>query len=565
MYTNSLKIGGVSDMRRWNSLTGGLLFAFFVALLMTVPRSQGATTTIYVSQSGGTFSGGTACNGQTAISVATFNSTTLTAGETVYLCGTITSEVAPKNGGAAGNPVLLQWDTGASVQSCNLGGAVSVSGLSYLTFDLGGNSTAVECPNNGVGLSASIDGTSAFASGTYSGGNTSWNGWSNIEIRNGTIGPVFQYSGTGSVGFDSICISGGEGANNTYLHNVTLTGCAEGMEIDPTGTSTDQFSYITSGASVGRVLNYANGASSNFTSTGSFHNSDVNFTSVWVVPGDYEHYEALHIYNTGNSGSQDKIVFQIYDNYWHGSSPSTNNAGSTALIFTGEGGSSCSASSTNTVTAFNNLIVDSGNSGTGFSQGTGGYFYMQDCEQTFNVYNNTIVMNGTSNPCYRFLETGGTTPLVWNVKNNVCIGGGGASYGAYWDAKTSTMNFSNNDYYNIGSGGWQIGNNTYTFAQWQSQISGDTSSITTNPNLSASYLVQNTSSPVYQTGTNLTSLGNSLLDVGAPQTFGQSGACGTGCVARSSSAAWDMGAYPFGGSTATQAPNPPTGLTATVQ
>jgi hypothetical protein len=527
------------------SLIGGLF------LLCPAVRA----TTIYVAQTAGTFSGGTACNGQTAISVSTFNSTTLSAGETVYLCGTITSQVVPNNGGSSGNPVLIQWDSGASVQVCNTGGgAVYLDAVSYVTLDLGGNTTAVECPNNGSGLTTDEDGTFAISS--------NGNGWSNIEIRNGTVGPEFQYSGTADNGFNSLCINGGYGANSTYIHNVTITGCSEGMEIDPTATSTDQFSYITSGTSVGRVLNYANGATGNYTATGSFHDNSINFTSVWIVPGDYEHFEVVHQYNTGDSASdQDKMVMQLYNNYFYGSSPSTNNAGSTALLFMGEGGSSCSANSTNTVEAFDNLIVDSGGSGTGFSQGTGGYFYMQDCEQTYSVYNNTIIMNGTSNPCYRFLETAGTTGNTWNVKNNICVGGGGASYGAYFDA-LPTMNFAYNDYYGIGSGGWQIGSGTYTFAQWQSQISGDTDSITTNPGLTGSYTISSTSSAAYQAGTNLTSLGITALDAGAPASQGESGACGSGCVARPSSGNWDLGAYEYG--TAATQPAAPTNLVVVV-
>src|ERR1039458_8383908 len=67
------------------------LALMFVCLLAFARYSSAATT--YVSQSGGTFSGGSACNGQTAESVATFNSSQ-TASATYELCGVITTPLA---------------------------------------------------------------------------------------------------------------------------------------------------------------------------------------------------------------------------------------------------------------------------------------------------------------------------------------------------------------------------------------------------------------------------------------------------------------------------------------
>ena len=104
-----------------------------------------------------------------------------------------------------------------------------------------------------------------------------------------------------------------------------------------------------------------------------------------------------------------------------------------------------------------------------------------------------------------------------------------------------------NDFYALaGSGGIVMvaGGSSYTSVPlWVSGTGLDTHSITTNPNLTASYLL-NSGSPAIGTGTNLTSLGIAGLDIGAPQTFGVGGSCGTGCQVRPASGPWDMGAYP---------------------
>ncbi len=67
-------------------------FIVFLGLLLFAALAGPAgATTRYVSQSGGTFSSGTACSGQNAISVSAFNSSRSSPGDVNYLCGTITT------------------------------------------------------------------------------------------------------------------------------------------------------------------------------------------------------------------------------------------------------------------------------------------------------------------------------------------------------------------------------------------------------------------------------------------------------------------------------------------
>lgn len=556
-YKDASVVGTKSPYARRSIVKAVVTLSLLLPALLLFAASARATT-IYVSQNGGTFSGGSACNGQTAISASTFNSTTLSVGETVYLCGTITSQLAPKNGGSSGNVVTLQWDTGASVQVCNTTAAVNIGGLSYLTLDLGGNSTALECPNNGIGLSTQTEAIGIGDAGR---------GWSHIEIRHGTIGPIFVYSGTSNSGFGSVCINGSYAPSYSHIHHLTFSGCAYGIQYQIAGnTDSDEFDHNTVGTSVGSFLWYADGVDATYTaSNGSVHDNDFNYSSVWSVPGGYEHYEVMDIYNRGpDNGAHDAITnFQIYNNYFHGSSP--NNSGSTAMLEMSWGLNNCGTTSTAEIKIFNNLIVDAGG-GEGWSSESGGFFYDQGCDHTVSVYNNTMIgTNNSINSCFETLEGVGAANSVntWTVKNNICTTMQFAFYNPQSVAPTTfTENY--NDFYNIlasGFGGYMWKNaDYYTLASWRSVTGQDANSITTNPNLSASY-VPNTGSPVIGVGTNLTSLGITALDTGAPQTFGVTGACGTGCLSRPSSGAWDLGAYQSGSAVA--APNPPTNLTAT--
>ena len=91
-------------------------------LILVLLCAPALATTRYIAQTAGTFSGGTACNGQTTITAATFSALTNSAGDLNYVCGTITgttgtSILTVKGNGASGNPITLKFDTGATLSS----------------------------------------------------------------------------------------------------------------------------------------------------------------------------------------------------------------------------------------------------------------------------------------------------------------------------------------------------------------------------------------------------------------------------------------------------------------
>lgn len=459
----------------------------------------------------------------------------------VHLCGTITSVLTALGSGATGHPITITWETGASMTACDITGSFRLTGRSFIAMDLGGNSTAITCPNNGIGLATAIN-----AIGISDGGS----GFSNIEIHNGTVGPFFVYSGGTNSGFSSACISTAAGASS-HIHHLYLKGCANTIvyTLSTSGSTNDEFDHLTGDSSCGRFIDYTDGTDGTYTSSNpSIHDNDVDYTSVWAVAGGFQHYEIVHTYIRGSSGSDDHILnLQIYNNYFHGATP--GNSGSTGGIFVGTGVASLGTGSL-TVKIFNNLFKNTAG-GIGWSSGSGGFIYEQDALHTIEVYNNTIDgADTTTDSCVESIVSTSTNNTL-TVRNNICENIQFAYYNPQSTGPTLTSNL--NDFYTIrnsGNGGYEYRNTVYnTLAGYQGASSQDAGSIITIPGLNADYTITSTGSAAYQFGANLTSLGITALDTGAPQTFGVTGACGTGCVARSASAAWDAGAFPFAAGT----------------
>ncbi len=520
-------------------------FLVFLFMLLFMHGTANAAD-VYYAQAAGGAGGGSSCTDAKALPISSW-----TAGNTYHLCGTITSAITVGASGSSGSPITLQWEPNTSLAVCSTSGALRIGGRSNLVIDLGGNSAAITCPNNGNALSSTIDAVAITDAGS---------GWTNVEIRNGTIGPMFVKTDTGNTGFNSSCIQGTTNVSSSHIHHINFKGCANTIEysMGPSSSTNDEFDHNTADGSVGRFIDYANGVDATYTSTNAkIHDNDVNYSSVWGVPAGYQHYEIIHVFNRGSGSSSDKITnLQIYNNYFHGQVPV---GGTTAGIFIGEGLSSCDPASFTSVKIFNNLFVNTPGGGA-WSAGSGGFIYDQDCEHTIEVYNNTIDGgDNTVNSCFEIGAAGSGVGAAWTVYNNICQNIQFAF--AYPTNGSATLVSNNNLFYNIkssGWGGWQWKGNTgnTSFANWKSVTGQDaTSSNGTAPGLSPNYTISGTSSLAHtMSGVDLTSLNTSSLNTGAPLSFGVSGACGAGCVARVADGSWDLGAYAFGQSG--PAPNP---------
>ena len=181
---------------------------------------------------------------------------------------------------------------------------------------------------------------------------------------------------------------------------------------------------------------------------------------------------------------------------------------------------------------YNNVVTASGCSGSCNGPSNGGIAVgnSNSVAYTAFVYNNTCDDSGNGRNCFSLDYSGS------KGENNIAVG----SQYYFWSdvSSPSGLTVDYNDHYNQSVG---VNNNGCPGC--------DTHSISTNPTLNSDYTIPSTS-PAKGTGVNLTSLSITGLDTGAPQFFGVSYACGTGCVARPSTGAWDMGAYPYGTSQA---------------
>ncbi|HEY2822488.1 MAG TPA: hypothetical protein VGJ06_15695 [Candidatus Acidoferrum sp.] len=511
-------------------------------LAATALSSSASQSDVYIGQSASGAADGSSCANQLAASF--FNSgsnwgnggTQIGPGTTVHLCGTITSALNAQGSGANGNTITIQWEKGASLSVCNSTAALQVSTKSYFTIDLGGNSAAITCPNNGTGLGSGTNAVGISANGNW---------MSHIEIRNGTIGPLYKYSCCGSDGLNSVAISLFGGTNN-HFHDLILNNANQGFSFqlgNNISSSGNEINNNNCASTIGRCIDYSNGDGSNVTDTaGKIHDNDITFGDGWYSGGgDFTHLESIRSFNYGGSNSNDHIVGElIYNNYIHGNS--TGDA--TSFIFIPEGLSSCSSNSTLSAKIYNNLMVLTGGGGPG-----DGFIFTQDCEHTLEIYNNTI--DGKNNSQMICMEIEGSQTTV-TFKNNICENVQTMIYNAH---AGPTLIADTNNYFNVGthgSNGWYWQGQEYeTLQAWQAATGQDKNSVTVNPGLNADYTIP-AGSAVAGLGVNLTSLAALDLDESKPITVGP-GAESASTVARLGSGNWDLGAY----STGLQSSNPP--------
>jgi len=523
-------------------------------------------TTRYIAQSAGTFSGGTACNGQTAITAATFNATSLTAGDIAYICGTITgstgtSLIVPHNGGSSGNNIQILFDTSATLTATywGTGGAIDLAGLSYVLVDGSPGSNCgwvaqAEVTCNGT-ITASANTTSTNNQPSYG---VELSGSSNIEVRGLNItNMLVQTKNSSTQGNNSTVLIDITNSTTILVHNNYGHDAHAGYQVQwSSGTSGPITIYnnVSANACEGYVA--ASGGSSPALSSLVIHDNESKDGNNWDSPAvdDYCHEDHFHAWAEAGGNGGTVTGMQVYNNTFHGDLGCNQNG---YIYFEADVGENTSP------LYFNNLLINTSSNASCPSglQATpaSGYIGLKGggsgggCAGTTGVYNNTIVGNITTatngNNFGIFLENGcagvdARNNLVDTDNTNIVLNSAGDSF--------SILNYT--DYYNFPtSGGCGAFYNhscgsIYTIAAWHTATGLDANSINSNPNLSASY-APNLGSPLIQAGVNLTSLSITALNTDE---------CGN---SRPLSAAWDIGAcqYASGGP-----PLPPTGLTATV-
>jgi hypothetical protein len=493
-------------------------------------QSTAKANDVYISQNGG--GNGSSCSSPLVYTY--FNTSSnwtsgapsgmqIGPGTTIHLCsgtysfagGTLCG-LSFQGGGSSVSPVTLVADQGAVVISApywagaSNGGGICSSGYSYVTIN-GMGSLTIEATANGTLLANQQD---------YGYGVWALTG-DNVTIENVTVSNIYVHActepianctdeggqNTGGIGAQGSnvtisgntihdakwCITGGVATGTTVadrsIFNNTIYNCDHGVAVGMGGTNS-----VLNGLSV--------------------HNNDISNFQNWDDAANNNHHDGIHIwsYNSGDSITGTLI----YDNYIHGDW----GAGMNSALF--------AEASTGIPSAyyFNNLVLDQS---TVSHQGAG----MIALEMNgVTVANNTMFASNVSisSTAMNFYGTG----VI--VDNNIAVGMVGAiqfQSGATWTT------IDHNDYYNIGTNGWNLNG---SFPSWQSSCSCDSHSTTSNPVFTSTYGL-GAGSAAIALGLNLAGDSVSALD------YDKAGAL------RPATGAWDAGAYDYGGSGTPQAPS----------
>lgn len=470
-------------------------------------------------------------------------------GNTLHSCGTFTfaagaTPFAFNYSGSSGSPITLLFEPGSAWNAPHWGlaGFISANGVSYITVDGGGPGGT-----NGI-VSATANGT-GIAGSTYTTTGINYTNVSNAEIKNLNINGIYFHTCTLPV---SSCTddSGNqtpmaiqcENCSNFVVDYNLIHDAYAGTFILPVSPGT------YSGISVHHneiyhcnwSLNIANAEPGATLAGPTIHDNKMHDWLNWGTDNNANHHDGVFVF-TGGSGPSSITGLQVFNNLLYGQLDAIS-----GFIYI-EDDSNASRPIT-TPYVFNNVVYfntvpSSTVAATFYDWSTGSYFF-----------NNTFILpsssgaNDLSGDLVYNTSSKGTT-----VRNNIIET---CTYGLNFNEGGANVASSDyNDIYNCADSVVYRGE-FYTLAAWTAANGNDANSKTTDPNLNANssppYQFNNTASPAYRTGANLTS----YCETAPALCFDATGA------SRPSTGNWDMGAYYFTGASE---PNPPTGLSASVQ
>lgn len=522
-----------------------------LAMIFIICCLPAAATTRYIAQGAGTFSGGTACNGQTAITPATWNATSESAGDISYVCGTITGSggstvLTFSWNGSSGNPIQLIFDTGASLQApyFNSSGAINVNAHTFITIN-GGTNGFIEATANGT------SGSNACPSGSCSNQQNSQgveNVGNNDIVENLGVYNMYVHTSTSDEAFDTLsidCIDTGK--SGVTAANVTITGntvhdCLTGIGFW-FGTSGGS-NYTVSNNTISRTcwgMDIIEGAGT-YPGIYIFGNKVYDHSN-WADNSAACHSNGLHLFQANACSSCVVNGLYLYNNEWDG----PNDAADTTVGGVQMDNNGGNAGVTNGY-MFNNVFswasTDCGSTcdaQLGLWTGSG-----------WGIYNNTFIGNATGSAVGAPLMSDDQSGVTLSFKNNLLT-----TSNTLMHLDTGLMLSGSPNYNVYANGGSPGGGATCSFGSnfsaWQSCIgsAGDANSryYATNPlplcnsTTDCSNAKPQAGSTAIGAGTNLYSICNGQPNPGlGALCFDKAG------VARPSNANWDAGAFQSGAS-----------------
>lgn len=519
--------------------------------------------TVFIAQSGGTFSGGSACNGQSTQAVSYFNSSgnwtsgtptgqQIGPGTTVYLCGTISSQLAFQGSGNSSNPITLIFDSGAEMSASgttwHANEPLYLVNRSYIvinggTNNVGGGTTDLQATGNGTGLATQVSISAIDVSGA-----------SNITIENFGCGPLYQHTSASdtSPGADSGgCVTANPQGANITVANSTFHDTTDGILFSVANTGTlnmnvygndfyniDHDIFTTCGSG---------GTSSGFY----FHNNKIHDSANWDTTADAFHHDGWILnYTTGEACTQ---VYD-YDNQYYGNIGQMN----TSWIFFDNNGGTLDA-----VYVFNDVFM---NSNPTYTWNNGINIMPNNSGGSAHIWNNTVicpvsggiglqtegqnmdVRNNVSSGCGNFFDTsnaGSATVAAFDYNYYAdLIPDGTGAFGFLGDATTASGTLSQQ------------------FSSWKTIVDSLQAGAETHSGEGSTADLNSSGQP--QAGSPVIGAGTNLYSTCSGQpTPGLGALCqDIAGKARPTSGDWDIGAFMSG---TTPTPGAPTGLNGTLQ
>jgi hypothetical protein len=394
---------------------------------------------IYIAQNAAGASSGLNCTD--AHSASWFNSSAnwgigasqIGPGVTVHLCGNITAALKFQASGQAGNPIMLLFETGASMTTTVWAGpAITMDNRNNIIVDGG-----VPCGTSGGACNGIISSTNNYTDGTHGNGSRGINAdaCNNCEIRNIGIYNIYVHTGTGSEIDQSTvrCIS--YYGNNFLIHDSTMHDAGWCLVQDtgnPNPTTTRIYNNDIYNVDHGWALTLFGSSTATGLPAGPyyFYNNHVHDYANWDTSENSYHHDGIHCYSTG--GGRQQVAgahitdLWIYNNLFDGD-PGVNLTGH---IFLEAGIQSSGATpcmdATSKVHMFGNIFTIP----SGRADWNGvvdlGVHSNSDPLQSFDFYNNTVSgMDTAASDGSRALVIENGASSAANLKNNIF---GGANY-----------------------------------------------------------------------------------------------------------------------------------------
>jgi hypothetical protein len=504
---------------------------FFTIVTIIIWASSAQAADFYIAQSSA--GGNTGADCADAYAVTFFNTASnwsnpktvgkIGPGDTVHLCGTITSQLIIGASGSSGSVITIHWEPGATVSIPSGYIFYNIPEQSYLLFDggtpcgPGTNCDAVE-QSHLMGYASGQTGiaeNTANGSGLANQGANSvflWgnSGLNNIEIRNLIIRNLYIHSSmtdtTGNIDSGTSILQCKPCTGNILIHDNSIHDLGNAISLEtfnnsPTVSIYNNDMFRNNWA----IENSGNGAR-----TLNIYNNHFHDANNWDTNNDTFHHNALHNYM--NAGATDSIGLNFYNNTSDGDWGSC--CTTDTLIFT-------EVTKIANFNVFNNVDIQSCNTNYAPS--------IQYEATSGGMYNNTFIGCKTTSGDSKAVQVGGSG---FSFENNVIQG-----YGQYIvvESGVTFSNISNNAYGPLGANGnppWVCGaTGANTLSAWKTAC-GEASPVynTSSLGMNSSGMPQ-VGSPLINTGINLTSINITALD---SDYLGN---------ARPASGVWDIGAY----------------------